>query len=81
MESMNRDRIYMENSILPYRGVRKAGTFYPWRTPNKLEPDLVHSHGGCDDMIRCFDNEFSNFQWWQVKFKIFLFDYSFINKQ
>lgn len=73
MESMNRDRHYMETSSLAYRGIRRSYLFYPWKTPQKLEPDLVNSSGGCDEMVRCFDVEFSTFQWWQVKFKIFLY--------
>ena len=73
MNSMNRDRTYMENSIMAYRGVRELTRLYPWKSPHKLDPDFVHSDGGCEEMIRCFDVEFSTFQWWQVEFKILLY--------
>ena len=70
MDSMKRDRIYTENSRVAYRGVRElAWGVYPWKSPHKLEPDFVHSDGGCEQMVRCFDSDYSTFQWWQVKFK------------
>ena len=70
MDSMNRDRTYMENSIIAYRGVRDLSrTVYLWKSAHKLEPDFVHSDGGSEDMIRCFDSTFPTCQWWQVEFK------------
>lgn len=71
MESLNRDLDYMElHSTRSYRGVKKPGLIYAWKTAHKLEPDLVQSYGGSPDMIRCYDNEFSTFQWWEGNFKM-----------
>lgn len=69
MESLNRDRILLEN-YCPAPEEKNLGIYYPWQSPHKLEPEFADSDGGTADMIRCFDSVYSTFQWWQVKFKI-----------
>jgi len=52
---MERQLRYLENLRYNFQGHRSRATFYPWKSPHKLEPDCVTSCGANPRFIEIFD--------------------------